>query len=48
MVVVQNGSSQNVGLGKFWPDLKIMETFVIGLKVSLSGDFASQSLRMFF
>ena len=27
VVGVQNGSSQNVGLRKFWPDLKIKETF---------------------
>ena len=26
-----NGSSKNVGLGNFWPDLKISEVFVIGL-----------------
>ena len=26
-----NGSSKNVGLRKFWPNLKISEVFVIGL-----------------
>ena len=29
-----------MGLRKFWPDLKILEAFVIGLEVWFSGDFA--------
>ena len=36
---VKNVSSKNLGLGKFWPGLKILEVFVIGCKVSFSGDF---------
>ena len=33
-----------MGLGKLWPDLEISEAFVIALKVSFLGDFASWSL----
>ena len=29
-----NGTSKNVGLGKFWQDLEISETFLISLEVS--------------
>ena len=29
-----NGISKNVGLGKFWQDLKISEAFLISLEVS--------------
>ena len=31
---VANGTSQNVGLGKFWQDLEISEAFLISLEVS--------------
>ena len=31
---VANGTSKNVGLGKFWQDLKISEAFLISLEVS--------------
>ena len=42
-----NGSLKNVGLGKFWPDLDILEAFEMGIKVLLLGDFASRSLHYF-
>ena len=29
-----NGTSKNVGLGKFWQDLEISEAFLISLEVS--------------
>ena len=29
-----NGTSKNVGLGKFWKDLEISEAFLISLEVS--------------
>ena len=38
---VKHVSLKNLGLGKFWPGLKVSEAFVIGLKVSFSGDFVS-------
>ena len=39
---------KNVGLRKFWLDLKISEVFLIGLKVLFSGDFfASWTLKFF-
>ena len=44
---VWNGSSKNVGLGKFWPDLQILEVFVMGFEVLFSGDFVSWSLNFF-
>ena len=31
---VANGTSKNVGLGKFWQDLEISEAFLISLEVS--------------
>ena len=31
-----NGTSKNVGLGKFWQDLEISEAFLISLEVSFS------------
>ena len=31
---VANGTSKNVGLGKFWQDLKILEAFLVSLEVS--------------
>ena len=31
---VANGTSKNVGLGKFWQDLKEVEAFLISLEVS--------------
>ena len=31
---VPNGTSKNVGLGKFWQDLVISEAFLISLEVS--------------
>ena len=33
-VGVANGTSKNVGLGKFWQDLEISEAFLISLEVS--------------
>ena len=33
-VGVVNGTSKNVGLGKFWQDLEISEAFLTSLKVS--------------
>ena len=30
---VANGTSKNVGLGKFWQDLKISEAFFVSLEV---------------
>ena len=30
-------SQKDVGLGKFWPDLKISEEFVMGLKSLIFG-----------
>ena len=33
-VGVPNGTSKNVGLGKFWQDLEISEAFLISLEVS--------------
>ena len=44
---VWNGSSKNVGLGKFWPNLQILEVFVMGFEVLFSGDFVSWSLNFF-
>ena len=37
-----------IHLGKFWPHLEILEVFVKGLELSLSGDFASQRLYLIF
>ena len=31
---VVNGTSKNVGLGKFWQDLEILEAFLVSLEVS--------------
>ena len=31
---VANGTTKNVGLGKFWQDLEISEAFLISLEVS--------------
>ena len=31
---VPNGTSENVGLGKFWKDLEISEAFLVSLEVS--------------
>ena len=31
---VANGTTKNVGLGKFWQDLEIAEAFLISLEVS--------------
>lgn len=40
-----NGTSKNVGLGKFWSDLDISEAFLMGREVSFSRVFfASRSL----
>ena len=33
-VGVANGTSKNVGLGKFWQDLEISEAFLLSLEVS--------------
>ena len=40
-------SLKNLGLGKFWPGLKVSEAFVIGLKVSFCGDFVFWGLKFF-
>ena len=42
-----NSSLKNVGFEKFRPDLEISEAFVIGPKVSFSGDLVSRSLIFF-
>lgn len=42
-----NSSLKNVGFEKFWPDLEISDAFVIGAKVSFSGDLVSRSLIFF-
>ena len=44
---VKHVSSKNLGLGKFCPGLKVSEAFVIGLKVSFSGDFVFWGLKFF-
>ena len=31
---VANGTSKNVGLGKFWQDLEILEAFLTSLEIS--------------
>ena len=33
---VANGTSKNVGLGKFWQDLEILETFLISQSLVFS------------
>ena len=38
---------ENTSLGKFWPDLNILEAFEMSIKVSFLGDFASRSLHYF-
>ena len=45
-----NGTSKNVGVGKFWQDLEISEAFLISLEVSfLYGLFLlSLSLETFY
>ena len=45
-----NGTSKNVGLGKFWQDLENLEAFLISLEVSfLHGLFLlSLSLKTFY
>ena len=49
-VGVANGTSKNVGVGKFWQDLEISEAFLISLEVSfLYGLFLlSLSLETFY
>ena len=32
-------------LRNFWPDLEILEAFLMGLEVSFVGDFSSRSLE---
>ena len=39
---------KNVGLRKFWLDLKISEVFLIGLKVLFLGDFLHLGLSNLF
>ena len=34
LIGVANGTTKNVGLGKFWQDLEISEAFLISLEVS--------------
>ena len=50
MLGVANGTSKNVGLGKFWQDLEISEAFLISLEVSfLHGLFVLfMSLKTFY
>ena len=36
-----------MGLAKFWPDLEILQAFLMGLEVSFLGDFSSRSLEFF-
>ena len=43
---VYNGSSKNMGLGKYWPNLNISEVIVMGLEVSFLGDFVPQRLNV--
>ena len=43
---VQNGSLKNMGLGKFWPDLKFRSVFYGSHEVSFSGDLASWSIDL--
>ena len=56
-VGVANGTTRNVGRGKFWQDLEISEAFLISLEVSflhglfllfLSRNFLPKSLRLGF
>ena len=43
---VTNGTSKNVGLGKFWQDLEISETFLISLQVSFFSWFVFTFLSL--
>ena len=45
---VAKGTSKNVGLGKFWPDLEISEAFLICLEVSFSRVFLRLGVSNFF
>ena len=36
-----------MALTKVWPDLEILQAFMMGLEVSFLGDFSSQSLKFF-
>ena len=40
-------TTKNVGLRKFWPDVEILEAFLMGLKVSFSSDFCVLESRFF-
>ena len=43
------GTSKNVGLGKFWPNLVILEAFLIGRSKSrFSERFAVSDLSFYF
>lgn len=46
--LVWNGTSINMGLGKFWPDLEISEAFLMGLEVSFLGAFWVSVSSIFF
>ena len=35
---VLNGNSKNWGLANFWPDLEILQAYLMGLEVSFLGD----------
>ena len=43
-----HSSLKSVCLAKFWPDLEILEAFLMGLEVSFSGDFCVSDLSLFF
>ena len=45
---IWNGSLKKVGLGKFWPDLKISELFVTGFEVSFFRGSNSVNLHLEF
>ena len=48
IVGVANGTSKNVGLGKFQPDLEISKAFFKGLEVSFSRVFLRLGVSNFF
>ena len=42
------GTSKNVGLGKFWPDLAILKAFLMGRKSRFSEGFGVSDLSFCF
>ena len=44
---VANGTSKNVGLRKFWQDLKILKTFLISVEVSFLHGLFLPVLKLF-